>query len=219
MVFMNVSEKHLMVLLLAKNSGERFFADYFGKFDFLFKGKPLEQNYYCRLNDNLESFKNYQKIICIDHPYRVVYQEFIRNSDVNWKIKTNTLDKQQEDFTFWFNRIFYNDIDYLNDNCALHQLTFLLSRDFAYINPEFVIKKESYFEDLKNLPFFEETKINQKLDFLLEPNMDYQKVISRDQAKKIFDFFQDYFNKFGFDPFSFTTEELTKQEKVNFIHS
>jgi hypothetical protein len=49
--------------------------------------------------------------------------------------------------------------------------------------------------------------------------MDYQKVISESQAKKIFYFFQDYFNKFGFDPFTFTTEELTKQEKVNFIHS
>ena len=76
-----------------------------------------------------------------------------------------------------------------------------------------------YFEDLQKLPFYDATKTNQKLDFLLQPSMDYQKVISESQAKKIFYFFQDYFNKFGFDPFTFTTEELTKQEKVNFIHS
>ena len=208
-----------MVLLLAKNSGERFFADYFGKFDFFYKEKPLESNYYCRLNDISESFQNYQKIICIDHPYRVVYQEFIKNSDINWKIKTNTLEKQREDFSFWFDRIFYNDMDYLNDNCALYQLTFILSRDFAHIEPDFVIKKDSFLEDLKKLPFFDELKINHNLTFLLEPSMDYQKVISREQAKKIFVFFQDYFNKFGFDPFTFTTEELSKQEKVNFIHS
>jgi len=171
------------------------------------------------LNDISESFQNYQKIICIDHPYRVVYQEFIKNSDINWKIKTNTLEKQREDFSFWFDRIFYNDMDYLNDNCALYQLTFILSRDFAHIEPDFVIKKDSFLEDLKKLPFFDELKINHNLTFLLEPSMDYQKVISREQAKKIFVFFQDYFNKFGFDPFTFTTEELSKQEKVNFIHS
>jgi hypothetical protein len=216
---MNVSQKHLMVLLLAKNSGERFFADYFGKFDFFFRDEPLKQEYYCRVHDDLKSYENYQKIICIDHPYRIVYKEFLKNSDINWKIKTNSLEKQREDFTFWFDRIFYNDIDYLNDNCALHQLSFLLSRDFANINPDYVIKKDTYFEDLQKLPFYDATKTNQKLDFLLQPSMDYQKVISESQAKKIFHFFQDYFNKFGFDPFTFTTEELTKQEKVNFIHS
>jgi hypothetical protein len=94
-----------------------------------------------------------------------------------------------------------------------------LSRDFANINPDYVIKKDTYFEDLQKLPFYDATKTNQKLDFLLQPSMDYQKVISESQAKKIFYFFQDYFNKFSFDPFTFTTEELTKQEKVNFIHS
>ncbi len=216
---MNVLQKHLMVLLLAKNAGERFFADYFGKSGFLFKEKALDQKNYCKVYDDFKNYENYQKIICIDHPYRIVYQEFINTSDINWKIKANTLEKQREDFTFWFDRIFYNDVDYLNDNCALHQLTFLLSRDFANLNPEFIIKKDTYFEDLQKLPFFDQTKINQKLDFLLEPNMDYQKVINKEQAKKIFVFFQDYFNKFGFDPFTFTTEELTKQEKVNFIHS
>ena len=109
--------------------------------------------------------------------------------------------------------------DYLEENCALHQISFLLSRDLADLYAEFVIKKETYLEDLQKLPFFDESKINHNLTFLLEPTMAYQNVISLDQAKKIFDFFKDYFNKFGFDPFTFTTEELTKQEKVNFIHS
>lgn len=208
-----------MVLLLAKNSGERFFVDYFGKSDFLFKGKPLDQKNYCRVFDGLKDYEDYQKIICIDHPYRIVYEEFLKNSEINWKIKSYSLKEQKEEFTFWFDRIFYNEIDYLNNNCALHQINFLLCRDFANLNAEFVIKKETYLQDLQNLPFFDETKINPKLDFLLRPSMDYQKVITRDQAKKIFDFFQDYFNKFGFDPFTFSDQELTKQEKVNFIHS
>jgi hypothetical protein len=216
---MNVSQKHLMVWLFAKNSGERFFADYLGNFDFFYKDKVLGQRNFCKTNNELQNYENYSKIICIDHPYRIVYEEFLKLSEFNWKKKRSSLEKQKEEFTFWFDKIFYNDFDYLEENCALHQISFLLSRDLADLNAEFVIKKETYLEDLQKLPFFDESKINHNLTFLLEPTMAYQNVISLDQAKKIFDFFKDYFNKFGFDPFTFTTEELTKQEKVNFIHS
>lgn len=208
-----------MLWLFAKHSGERFFADYFGNFDFFYKDNVLDQKNYCKTNNGLENYVNYTKIITIDHPYRIVYEEFLKISESNWKKKGASLERQKEEFTFWFDKIFYNNFDYLEENCALHQISFLTSRDYANLHVEYVIKKDTYFEDLQKLPFFDESKINYNLTFLLEPSMDYQKVISRDQAKKIFDFFKDYFNKFGFDPFTFTTEELTRQEKVNFIHS
>ena len=40
---MNVSQEHLMALLFAKNTGERFFADLFGNFSFFNKSEPLSQ--------------------------------------------------------------------------------------------------------------------------------------------------------------------------------
>jgi len=57
------------------------------------------------------------------------------------------------------------------------------------------------------------------LVFLVHNDFKYQKIITRDQAKKIFNFYRPYFDKFGFNPFSFTNEELTLKEKVNFIHN
>ena len=63
------------------------------------------------------------------------------------------------------------------------------------------------------------SKINQKLVFLVKDDFNHQKIITRDQAKKIFNFYRPYFDKFGFNPFSFTNEELTLKEKVNFIHN
>jgi hypothetical protein len=215
---MNVSQKHLMLLLFAKNSGERFYADFFGNFDFFYNEKPLNQKTFAKSVKNLEQYEDYRKIVCLDHPYRMIYLEFLKNNEENWKIKKNSLEKQRETFTKWFESIFYNDFDYLNKNCHIHQISFLMSRDFANINPDYVIKKDTYFEDLQKLPFYDASKINENLIFLLEPSMDYQKVINQVQAKQIYDFFRDYFNKFGFDPFAFSEKQLSKKEKVDFIH-
>ena len=216
---MNVSQEHLMALLFAKNTGERFFADLFGNFSFFNKSEPLSQKNFTSNYDNLDEIVNYKKIVCLDNPYRMVYQEFLINSSENWKKKTKSIEYQQEEFTYWFDNIFYNDVDYLNNNCARHQVRFLFSKDFYKLDIDYVIKKESYIEDLSKIPFMDISKINQKLVFLVKDDFNHQKIITRDQAKKIFNFYRPYFDKFGFNPFSFTNEELTLKEKVNFIHN
>ena len=216
---MNVSQEHLMALLFAINTGERFFADLFGNFSFFNKSEPLSQKNFTSNYDNLDEIVNYKKIVCLDNPYRMVYQEFLINSSENWKKKTKSIEYQQEEFTYWFDKIFYNDVDYLNNNCARHQVRFLFSKDFYKLDIDYVIKKESYIEDLSKIPFMDISKINQKLVFLVKDDFNHQKIITRDQAKKIFNFYRPYFDKFGFNPFSFTNEELTLKEKVNFIHN
>ena len=216
---MNVSKEHLAVLLLAKHSGDRFFADFFGKFSFFVGDDPLSQT---KFSTNLYKYENidgYKKIACIDNPYRIVYQEFLSISSENWKKKTNLLEKQQKDFTRWFDNIFYNNLGYLSENCHKHQVGFLFCNDFSTMEIDYVVKKESYFQDLQKIPFVDVSRINSNLDFLVKQSNDYQKVLNREQAKKIFDFYRPYFDKFEFDPFSFTNQELSLKEKVDFIHS
>jgi|LakMenE18May11ns_1017448.scaffolds.fasta_scaffold9945992_5 hypothetical protein len=216
---MNVSQEHLAVLLLAKHSGERFFSDLFGKLGFYFKDEPLSQKNFFMYPHNFGDYEKYLKITCIDNPYNIIYEEFLKNSNTNWKLKTNTIEKQQEEFSYWFDLIFYNEVDYLEGNCSGHALIFLFCRDFFKLDIDYVVKRESYFEDLQKIPFVDVSKINKNLLFLLETKKDHQNVINKEQAKKIFDFYKPYFEKFGFDPFSFTSQELSLKEKVDFIHS
>lgn len=216
---MNVSQEHLMVLLLAKNSGERFFADLFGKLGFYFKDEPLSVKNMFMYPHDFSKYEKYSKIACLDNPYRIVYNEFLINSPTNWKLKQNDLEKQKEEFSNWLDLIFYNDVDYFEKRFAGYMLTFMHSRDFSKIEIDYVVKKDTYLEDLKKIPFMDLSQINPKLDFIIEKNLDFQKIINKEQAKRIFNFYRPYFDKFGFDPFCFTQEDIPLKEKVDFIHS
>jgi hypothetical protein len=216
---MNVSQEHLAVLLLAKHSGERFFADLFGQLGFNFKDEPLSQKNFFMYPHNFKNYEKYLKIACIDNPYNIVYQEFFKNSSTNWKLKGNNIEKQREEFSNWMDLVFYNDVDYLDKNCAGHAIIFLFCKDFSQLNIDYVVKKESYLLDLQKIPFVETSKINENLNFLMETKNDHKEIINKEQAKRIFNFYRPYFDKFGFDPFSFTNQELSLKEKVDFIHS
>jgi hypothetical protein len=37
-------------------------------------------------------------------------------------------------------------------------------------------------------------------------------------AKKVYEYHKQFFLTLGYDPFSFTTEELTNEEKMRFLH-
>jgi hypothetical protein len=41
---------------------------------------------------------------------------------------------------------------------------------------------------------------------------------STESAKKIYHFYKKHFYLCGYDPFSFTKEKLTDEEKIGFIH-
>ncbi len=155
----------------------------------------------------------------MDNPYRIVYNEFLINSPTNWKLKKNDTEKKQKEFSNWLDLIFYNDLDYYEENRYRVPLVFMLCRNFANVEIDYVVKKDSYMEDLQKIPFMDPSKFNPKLEFLVKNNLDYQKIITREQAKRIFNFYRPYFDKFGFDPFSFTNQEFTLKEKVDFIHS
>lgn len=215
---MNVSKEHLMILLLSKNSGEKFYGDFFGTFSFFKENIPLSKKNFSLGFKEFNNTESYKIIACVDNPYRIVYEQFLINSSENFKKKNLSLDKQKEEFSYWFEKIFYNDIDYLDDNCALHQLVFLTIQDFANEKIEYIVKKESYIQDLNKIPFVDISKINNKLSFLMEVSFNYKKIITIGQAKKIYNFYKLYFDKFDFNPFSFSDKEFTLKEKVNFIH-
>jgi hypothetical protein len=46
----------------------------------------------------------------------------------------------------------------------------------------------------------------------------FNSVYTMETAKKVYEYHKQFFLTLGYDPFSFTTEELTNEEKMRFLH-
>ena len=46
----------------------------------------------------------------------------------------------------------------------------------------------------------------------------FNSIYTSETAKKVYEYHKQFFLVLGYDPFSFTTEELTDEEKMNFLH-
>lgn len=86
---------------------------------------------------------------------------------------------------------------------------------------------ENLKEDILKLPFIsKEDKEIQRIEDLLRDNSfineryhSFQDAFDVKSAKLIYEFFKPCFYKFDYDPFSFTRESLTDQDKISFIHN
>jgi squalene cyclase len=46
----------------------------------------------------------------------------------------------------------------------------------------------------------------------------FNSIYTFETAKKVYDYYKQFFLVLGYDPFSFTTEELSNEEKIRFLH-
>jgi len=87
---------------------------------------------------------------------------------------------------------------------------------FLRENFNYFVKIEDFYDDLSKISFiddFEPIKgdINQDL-------YDYRNMYDYDSAKKVYHLYKKHFFLCNYDPFSFTHKELTKDEKIGFLH-
>ena len=86
---------------------------------------------------------------------------------------------------------------------------------------------ENLYEDLINLDFVRESSVwnTESIKELIENNkfktnrnFKFDEMYDIDSAKRVYLFYKSHFHLIGYNPFSFTTEELTKEQKVKFLH-
>ena len=83
--------------------------------------------------------------------------------------------------------------------------------------PDYFVRIEHFYEDLEKIDFINEiTNINNTLNNDL---YDYRNMYDYDNAKKVYHLYKKHFFLCNYDPFSFTHKELTKDEKIGFLHN
>lgn len=92
---------------------------------------------------------------------------------------------------------------------------------FTHKKPDVVVKLENIKEDISNLNFLNKELVPWEIfdgRFINHRPITFDTVYDWRSAQIIFQYYKNYFFDFGYDPFSFTNQQLTDQEKVNFIH-
>jgi hypothetical protein len=105
--------------------------------------------------------------------------------------------------------------------------TYLSKYSFETQIPDFFIKMESLEEDLGKLDFVRESEIwksgyirdylNQNPYINIRPYK-FNNIYSLESAKRVYEFNKKQFIICDYDPFSFTRQELSNEEKMKFIH-
>jgi hypothetical protein len=231
---MNISPEHQVVWLAHERCATRItkkiFEDYnFFRYSQKDKEEYLDFKYYEHSFSNFipEKFQNLKKIISCRNPYDMFFSFFVNsyNSEALTKKKTNV----RKNFNNWIQKSLLNHGFYvfMTPKYGSDQLFF---NKWKFNNEEtvdYTLRAENLYQDLLKLPFIKsKNEIDrQKMQELLNDNPFLNKryfifndLYDTKSAKLVYHFYKPYFYKFDYDPFSFTKDTLSNDEKIQFLH-
>lgn len=172
-----------------------------------------------------EEFSNLKTISNIRNPYDRVfacYQKFYLEKP----ILKNSKDFKEK-FTNWISENFWSQGPYVFLSTRYENPdNFFQNWTFELDDVDFFIRMENLKEDILKLPFIRKTedeilRIENLIlnnPYINERHYTFQDVYDLRSAKLVYEFFKPCFYKFDYNPFSFTRDELNKNEKITFLH-
>ena len=224
---MNVNWDKKCVFMCHPQTGEKDISEYFGKIGFVTNyshGKSVGQP----INRKVKStnflspwiFDDFKLIVSVDNPYRRIVNEYKSFSHVNWNIKSYTKEFLSQSFNKKFDEMLSDDlfvVDHLNrENEGVYN--FLLPYDFNIKQPDYFIRLETLVDDVYNIDVLDHQDHNFHLLDQIDLSDNYKDVFSYENARVIYKVHRHIFDLFDYDPFSFTSSKLSREEKIKFIH-
>lgn len=237
---MNISHEHKIIWWAPERCGTKATAHIFSKLGFeYFTGMDETEksitkdgiNYQSHNIEFPEKYNDY-KIICnIRNPYDRMVSLFSNFTSVG-NTYVYTKDNPQKLITtyesFIREMLLYNKVVTIEDleNRPI-QKSYLSKYHFDNRIPDTFIKMESLEEDLGKLDFVRESdlwKSGYIHDYLVNNKYinikpyKYNDIYTFESAKRVYEYHKKQFIICEYDPFSFTKEELSNEEKMRFIH-
>lgn len=237
---MNISHKHKIIWWAPERCGTKATAHIFSKlgFEYFIDETETKKN---MTNDGIyyqshslkypEKYKDYKIICSIRNPYDRMLSIFSNFTNVGTTF-VYTKDKSQKLVnvfeTFIREMLLYNQVTSDEDlNRKPIQKSYLSKYSFESRVPDFFIKTESLEEDLGKLDFVRESDIwksgyirdylNRNPHINIRPYK-FDNVYTLESAKRVYDYHKKQFIICDYNPFSFTRQELSNEEKMKFIH-
>ena len=223
---MNISHKHKVIWWAPEESGEKKMSEILKNYDFLVIN---DKNYNVILSGlNYDHFvtksgqlPDYKVICTIKNPYRRVFSLFLRFILDNSKVKKIDLPILKEQFNEFIDKIIISDklrvkVMLLLDK-EYPEMMYLKKWVFDDKMPDYFIREEFFDEDIKKLDFITNFEvITHKLN---DDSYDYKTMYDFMGAKKVYHLYKKHFFLCDYNPISFTYNELTKDEKISFLHN
>lgn len=238
---MNISHKHKTIWWAPERCGTKATAHIFNHFDFDYKGVcgnetiPKSEQYQSHdLSLPPSQYSDYKVICSIRNPYdRVmgIFLNFVSSGKSALYFKNNhklTI----ENFSIFINELFSHKeirpkfgIKSKRDKIIFN--TYISKYNIDVEVPSNFIRMENIKEDIRKIDFIKDSPLLSSgyIDNYLTKNehiivrpYKFNSIYTMECAKKVYEFHKQYFLVLGYDPFSFTTEELTNEEKMRFLH-
>lgn len=224
---MNVNWDSKCIFLCQPYTGEKDISEYFGKIGFVSHyfsdgiiDKPIDRKKHSDKFLFPWKYNDFKLIVSVDNPYRRIVNEYKRFSHVNWSLKNKTKQDLFEKFNQKFEEMFIDDlfiVDKLNREKE-GVYNFLLPYDFSEKSPDYIIRLENLVEDIYKIDILNHVTHDFHLIDQIDISDSFKDVFSYENARVIYKVHRHIFDMMGYDPFSFTTQELSHKERVHFIH-
>ena len=235
---MNISFEHKIIWWAPERCATKATAHIFQQLGFeSYYGStknPQIENYHSHGIDVPEEYSDYKIICSIRNPYDRVLGLFKSMTNVG-KSMVYTKDTHQnfmDSYETFVNEVFAltkvkkrNIFDEKNEKKFLKD--YISKYSFNEKVPEKFIRVENLIEDISNLDFVTESgiwKSGYVEEYLLNNShinirpFKFNSVYTTKSAKLVYEFYRKHFFLCGYDPFSFTKNELSNEEKMRFLH-
>lgn len=161
------------------------------------------------------------KVLCtIKNPYHRVFSLFLMLEVNNSAVKKKFLPLLREKFNYFVDKSLISNKLVVKPTIFLEneplEMKYLEKWTFDDKIPDYFVRIEHFYDDLEKIDFI--TEIGPKNKSLNDDLYDYRNMYDYDNAKKVYHLYKKHFFLCNYDPFSFTHKELTKDEKISFLH-
>lgn len=224
---MNVNWDKKCILMCHPKTGDKDVCEYFGKIGFVshyfsdkFEDKPLTRKSFSHKFLYPWVYDDFKLVVTVDNPYRRIVNEYKRFSHINWSLKINKKEDLYIKFNNKFNELLVDDLYKVDLYNKTHesQYNFLLPYDFSLKTPDYIINVETLVSDIYKIDFLDHVEHDFNLVDQIDISDKYKDVFSYENARVIYKTHKHIFDLMDYDPFSFTTKDLSEKERVHFIH-
>jgi hypothetical protein len=223
---MNVNHEHKIIWWAPERCGTKALAHIFSKLGFEFYVNGIKSNYQSHEIKIPDELSDYKIIFSIRNPYDRILSLFTNFTNVG---KNSLYMKGNENVFVQKYEIFLNEL-FSNTNKQVEKpilKNYIQKYSLNGKGPDSIIRLESMVEDLSKIEFVKNSDIWKSgyiQDYLLDNeyivNRSYKfnKIYTKLGAKLVYDNHIKHFILGGYNPFSFTTESLSNEDKMRFIH-
>jgi hypothetical protein len=229
---MNVSHENKVVWWAPERTGTNMISKIFENFGFEFDGKPLGDVYHSHEFSVPSGCDDYTLICSVRNPYDRILGIFLNFTDAGNRV-VFTKDKKQEFIktfekfilTFVNRHNIYNKTKNEMDKPSL--FNYFDKMNFYEKLPDRFLKIENIEKELSEIDFISQSEkwINGEIKHLIYHNkfhkkrpFSYNEIYTYKGANLIYQYFKKHFIMLDYNPFSFTQEILTEQDKKIFLH-